>query len=116
MLAKMPFMMNYKFGDIVLVNSPTTGSNLSKKRPAVVVLDIGDADIVLAPITTKAKLDCGDYKLKDRQQGGLLRESWIRLAKVTCLEKCDITRHLGILTKHDLERVEKVWNALYSFS
>ena len=39
-------MMNYSFGDIVLVNFPTTGSNLSKKRLALVVLDIGDADIV----------------------------------------------------------------------
>ena len=67
----MPFMMNYKFGDIVLVNFPITGSNLSKKRPAFVVLDIGDADIVLAPITTKIKMELIIFILLVTQTRGM---------------------------------------------
>ena len=75
-------MTKYKFGDIVLVIFPQTDGGL-KKRPAMAVLDIGDDDIVLAPITTTPRKGKGDYKIKDWQMGGLLNESWLRLAKIT---------------------------------
>jgi len=52
-------MTNYNFGDVVLVAFPTHGT--LKKRPALVVLDTGDADIVLAPITTTKRIAPGDY-------------------------------------------------------
>jgi hypothetical protein len=46
-------MTNYEFGEIVLVDFPQSGRVQRKKRPALVVLDVGDADAVLAPITYK---------------------------------------------------------------
>ena len=46
-------MTNYEFGDVVLVAFPQSGTPVRKRRPALVMLDIGDADIVLAPITTR---------------------------------------------------------------
>jgi mRNA interferase MazF len=109
-------MTTYEFGEIVLVNFPQTGSVRRKRRPALVVLDIGDADVVLAPITTKERSGRGDYRLRDWQLIGLLRESWVRLAKVACLEKSDITRRLGLLTDHDKDTVIRLWQALYVFS
>ncbi len=115
-MTKTPSMTNYEFGEIVLVNFPRTGSVLGKKRPALVVLDIGDADIVLAPITTRERFGRGDYKLRDWQRSGLLRESWVRLAKIACLEKGDITHNLGRLTNHDKDIVSKLWQTLYAFS
>ena len=42
-------MMNYKFGEVVLVDFPESGATHKKRCPALVVLYIGDADIVLAP-------------------------------------------------------------------
>ena len=42
-------------GDILLVNFVYSSSVQSKKRPALVILDINDADIILAPITTKER-------------------------------------------------------------
>lgn len=48
-------MTNYEFGGVVLVDFPQSGTNRRKRRPALVVLDIGDADVVLAPITTAQK-------------------------------------------------------------
>jgi mRNA interferase MazF len=56
---------------------------------------------VLAPITTKERAGPGDYKLKDWSTCGLLQESWVRLAKVACLEKSNIARCLGRLTDYD---------------
>ena len=36
-------MISYSFGDIVLIEFPQPGTGRSKKRPALVVLDIGSA-------------------------------------------------------------------------
>jgi mRNA interferase MazF len=109
-------MTSYEFGEIVLVDFPQSGSAQRKKRPALVVLDIGDVDIVLAPITTRQRSGQGDYRLRDWQLSGLLRESWVRLAKIACLEKNDITRRLGRLTNYDRDVVAKLWQTLYVFS
>lgn len=78
-------MINYKFGEIVLVDFPESGAIHRKRRPALVILDIGDVDIVLSPITTKERSGRGDYKLRDWSSSGLLRDSWVRLAKIAWL-------------------------------
>ncbi|MCK4325122.1 type II toxin-antitoxin system PemK/MazF family toxin [bacterium] len=108
-------MMNYKFGEVVLVDFPESGAANMKRRPALVVLDIGDADIVLAPITTKERSGRGDYKLRDWSSSGLLRDSWVRLAKISCLGKSDIARRLGRLTDHDKGMLVTVWQTLHTF-
>ena len=107
-------MTKYKFGDVVLVVfSQTDGSR--KQRPALVILDIGDDDIVLAPITTTERKSKGDYKVKNWKQSGLLLGSWMRLAKIACLSKSDVCRHLGTFTSSDKEKVTLIWTKLYKF-
>lgn len=109
-------MTSYEFGDIVLVAFPQSGTSQRKRRPALVVLDIGDADVVLAPITSRERSGRGDYKLRDWSAGGLLRESWVRLAKIACLEKRDITRRVGRLADVDRDALNALWQALYTFT
>jgi len=106
-------MINYKFGEVVLVTFPQTGTAQKKKRPALVILDVGDADIVLAPITTKERLGPGDFRLEDWAVAGLLKESWVRLSKVACLEKAVIEHRLGELSQRDRDRVAAVWEETY---
>jgi mRNA interferase MazF len=106
-------MTTYEFGEVVLVNFPQSGTAARKRRPALVVLDIGDADVVLAPITTRRRSGRGDYEVRDWSAGGLLRASWVRLAKVACLEKRDISRRLGQLTDDDRVRLRQLWRAVY---
>ena len=65
-------MTNYEFGDIVLVDFPQSDTGKRKRRPALVVLDIGDADVILAPITTRERSGQGDHKLRDWSACGLL--------------------------------------------
>ena len=108
-------MTTYKFGDVIVVDFPQIGGT-RKKRPALVILDIGDADILLAPITTKERKGKGDYKIRDWSECGLLRESWVRTAKISCLEKSDISMRLGQLSDYDKKAVIKIWKALYEFS
>ena len=107
-------MTKYKFGDVVLVAFYQTDGN-KKQRPALVVLDIGDDDIVLAPITTTERKSKGDYKIKNWQQSGLLLDSWVRLAKIACLSKSDINQRLGTFTVSDKKQIILVWNKVYKF-
>ncbi len=106
--------MRYRFGDIALVEFPQSGTVIRKKRPAVVVLDTGDADVVLAPITTKERSGPGDCSLQDWSDGGLLRRSWVRLAKVACLEKRTILRRLGQFSENDRSEIAATWRRLYA--
>lgn len=115
MMTGIPSMTRYNFGEIVLINFPQPGLGKSKKRPALIILDIGDADVVLVPITTKERIGKGDCKIHDWKNSGLLRESWVRLAKIACLPKKDISRKLGKLSYQDKESMVKAWRKLYSF-
>ena len=51
----MPSTTSYLPGDLVLVDFPFTTGGPGKPRPALVVLDTGDADVVLARVTTQPK-------------------------------------------------------------
>lgn len=107
-------MTRYKFGDVVFAAFYQTDGN-KKQRPAFVVLDTGDDDIVLAPITTTERKSKGDYKIKNWQQSGLLLSSWVRLAKIVCLSKRDIHRELGIFSVNDKKQIVSIWNKIYKF-
>jgi mRNA interferase MazF len=107
-------MTTYEFGDVVLVDFPQSGTSQRKRRPALVVLDIGDADVVLAPITTQARTARGDYALQEWAASGLLRPSWVRLAKLACLEKRDITRCLGRLRAQDHTTLIQLWHTVFA--
>ncbi|MCP3957855.1 MAG: type II toxin-antitoxin system PemK/MazF family toxin [bacterium] len=109
-------MTSYELGEIVLIAFPQTGTTVKKKRPALVVLDIGDADLVLAPITSRRRSSPGDCRLRSWSKAGLLRPSWVRLAKVVCLEKSTITRQLGKLPAHEIRMLVERWNSLYPHS
>ena len=106
-------MIKYKFGEIVLIEFPQLGSGQKKKRPALVILDIGDADIILAPITSKRRDSQGDYNIKDWDNSGLLLKSWVRLAKLSCLEKRDIVRTLGTISENDKNNLIILWKELF---
>ncbi len=54
-------MTVHDFGDVVLVDFPQTGQAERRRRPALVILDIGDEDVLLAPITTRERTGRGDH-------------------------------------------------------
>jgi len=105
--------MNYKFGAVILINFSHANTNKKIKRPALVILDTGDDDVILAPVTTKEYRQKGDGKLQDWKQDGLLKPSWVRLAKISCLAKASIDQTLGELTDNDKMNLLKIWRDLY---
>ena len=106
-------MTSYEFGDVVLVYFPQSGTTARKQRPRIVVLDIGDADLVIAPVTSKARAHAGDVPLTILPGTGLIRPSWVRLAKVATLLKTDLVRALGRLSPVDRNQLAQSWQTLY---
>ncbi len=101
-------MTSYQPGDIVLVDFPFTASGPGKPRPALVILDTGDADAVLARITTQTQHASFDVAISDWQSAGLLAPSTVRLHKLATLAKSRVQRNLGSLSSGDRLRVAKV--------
>jgi mRNA interferase MazF len=106
-------MTSYEFGDVVLVYFPQSGTTARKQRPGIVVLDIGDADLVIAPVTSKARIHAGDVPLTVLPGTGIIRPSWVRLGKVATLLKTDLVRTLGRLSPVDRSRLAQHWQTLY---
>lgn len=104
----MPSTMNYQAGDIVLIDFPLTGSGPAKPRPALVILDTGDADVLLARVTTQTRATVYDITLAGWQQAGLLAPSIVRLHKLATLAKARIHKYLGSLDAHDRQQVAAV--------
>ena len=99
-------MINYQPGDIVLVDFPFTVSGPSKPRPALVILDTGDADILLARVTTQPQGTTFDVTISGWRHAGLLAPSTVRLHKLATLAKSRVRRRLGTLDSNDRQQVE----------
>jgi mRNA interferase MazF len=97
----MPSTTTYQPGDIVLVDFPFTTSGRGKPRPALVILDTGDADIVSARITTQSQNTTFDVVISDWQSAGLLAASTVRVHKLATLAKSRVQRRLGALSASD---------------
>ena len=108
--------MNFSAGEVVLVSFPYSGLTGMRRRPALVLLDVGDDDVVVARITSQAIRDAFDVELIEWQEAGLLLPSITRLHKLATLEKDLVERRLGILTAGDRMRVrlilERLWGDL----
>lgn len=109
-------MPNYQPGEVLLLSFPFVNSAGSKRRPALVLIDTGDEDIIVARITSQAAQTELDVKLAEWQQAGLLRPSIVRIHKIATLEKRLVERQLGMLTPNDWKKVkakiQQLWTSI----
>ncbi len=101
----MPSMINYQAGDLVLVDFPFTVSGPGKPRPALVILDAGDDDLLLARVTTQTRITAFDFEITEWPQAGLLAPSTVRLHKLATLAKGRVHRRLGCLDTTDRQQI-----------
>ena len=99
-------MQNYRFGEVVLLEFPFVEQQEVKKRPALVLLDTGDADILVARITAQNVSTEYDVIPVEWRLAGLLLPSVIRLHKMATLQKKLVERRLGFLTPKDKSNVK----------
>ncbi len=108
-------MPTYKPGDVVLLDFPFVSGASTKRRPALVLLDIGDADIVAARVTSQAAHDSFDVELSDWKAAGLMLPSIVRIHKLATLEKALIVRGIGALSNNDWAKVQTAIWRLWGF-
>ena len=94
-------MKKYKFGDIILLAFPFSGANIAKQRPALVLKDTGDDDIIAARITSQKQETEFDLQIKHWRESGLLLPSIIRIHKIATLNKSLIKKEIGNLSIED---------------
>ncbi len=90
-----------RIGEVVLIRMDFHQTSGSKIRPALVLLDTGDADFVAAPITSQSRLSEYDLALTDWRFAGLNVASSVRVHKLAVLAKADIVRSLGNISEVD---------------
>ncbi|MBE9075849.1 type II toxin-antitoxin system PemK/MazF family toxin [Romeria aff. gracilis LEGE 07310] len=106
-------METYLSGEVVLIAFPFTDSVRQKQRPALVLLDVEDPDIVVARITSQLYSTSFDVSLLDSTQAGLLLPSVVRLHKIATLEKRIVNRRLGQLSTRDWANVSTALRAIF---
>ena len=73
-------------GEIVLVMFPFTDMVRAKRRPALILLNAGDDDILIARVTSAPAAGEVDVTLTAWSAAGLLLRSTVRLHKLATLE------------------------------
>lgn len=94
--------------DIVLVNlDPTIGSEIKKTRPCAVIspdeMNQFLHTVVIAPMTTKAKLFPTRVKVNHDNKNG-----WIAIDQIRTVDKERVIKILDHLTMREIEKVKSV--------
>jgi mRNA interferase MazF len=107
-------MIAYRFGDIVLIGFPHTNLHGVSKRPAIVMYDSGDQDILVARVTAQLYATDADYKIVDWQRCGLVAESFVRLGKMATIQKSLVIRQLGAVESGEVEHLKSILRKMFS--
>jgi mRNA interferase MazF len=94
-------MFNYQQGEVLLLSFPFVDGVNFKRRPALVLIDTKDEDIIVARITSQVVKTIFDVELTEWEEAGLRLPSFVRLNTVATLEKKSVERKLGKLTTDD---------------
>jgi mRNA interferase MazF len=105
--------MEYKLGDIVLIKFPFTDNITFKKRPALIIKDTNDGDVIVCRITSKLYGSLYDIKLNDWNKYGLKLPSTIRIHKIASLEKDLIEAKLGEIDGKVKIEAQKIIHTLF---
>ncbi|MBI5525993.1 MAG: type II toxin-antitoxin system PemK/MazF family toxin [Deltaproteobacteria bacterium] len=99
-------MRAFVFGDVLLIAFPFTDAAGSKRRPALVVHDSGDDDVLVARVTGQAVGGVFDVPIQEWRDAGLVMPSVARVDKLATLEKRLVERRLGHLADIDAQTVK----------
>lgn len=96
-----------KQGNVWLADVLFKGTRRTKQRPVIIVGNelAVDVDVIIAPVTTRQPRNQFDVSLEYWKEAGLLKPSVARTSKIISVHGSELTRHIGALHNHDLERV-----------
>ena len=89
----------------MLLDYPYSERRVSKRRPAIVLIQDRDRDILVARITSKIYEGLSEVVLGDWHEAGLNVPSSVRLTKLAIVGELDVIRSVGKLTEDDRSHV-----------
>ncbi len=113
MTQAMTSTMTYHPGDLILIAFPFSSGVKTKRRPTLIILDTGDADVVVARVTTRLYRTSFDMALVDWSDAGLLAASVVRLHKVVTLERKLVEQRMGTVSAADCAAIASVLTSMY---
>ena len=93
--------MRFNPGELVLLSFPFTNDTAAKQRPALVLFDAGDDDVVVARVTSQSSKAEFDVPISRWRNAGLLAASITRLHKIATVERRLVRKKLGRLDDSD---------------
>ena len=89
-----------------MLSFPFTDALHKKHRPALVIADTGDADVVVARISSQVKQTKYDFEIGDWEKAGLLLPSIVRIDKIATIQKDNVVKKLGKLSDDEMIQVK----------
>jgi mRNA interferase MazF len=105
-------MDHLKFGQVVLLRFPFTDGISFKRRPALIINDCGDGDVIVCRITSKIYHSNFDIEIKNLDKSGLRLPSVIRIHKIATLEKDLVELKMGEIGSEQKDKVRLVLKSL----
>ena len=104
-------MMGLSRGDIVLVNfNPAKGGEMGKLRPAIVLSDIDDNEIlntiIVIPLSTVIEVDALPYRLLITSRDKLQKDCDACIYEIRALSKTRVKEKLSEVTDSELEIIQ----------
>jgi mRNA interferase MazF len=106
--------MNFSPGEILLVPVVFSDGSGRKKRPVVVIFDSGDADLLVAPVTSQPARSFRDVPVVNWQRAGLRLPSIARVEKLATVEKSTVLKKMGQPAPTDWEKIKTVQKQFFA--
>ncbi len=86
--------------------------NNTVMRPAMVVVDTGDEDIIVARITSQHRDMETEVEIHNWKNKGLLMQSYVRMSKIATLNRKDIKKKISSLDNTDIKKAKNIMKKL----
>jgi mRNA interferase MazF len=106
-------MNRLSFGDVVLLKFPFTDNSASKRRPALVINDFEDGDIIVCRITSRLYQTTFDIALTNWKKAGLKLPSIARIHKIATLTKDMVELKMGEIHTTDKDKAKALISKLF---
>lgn len=105
-------MKKFNFGTIVLLKFPFTDGITYKRRPALILSDFNDGDVIVCRITSQIYNTQNDIYIEDWKDAGLKLPSVIRVHKLATLSKDMVELIMGEIDDFTKAKVQKIISRL----
>ena len=105
-------MDKLNFGDIVLLKFPFTDGKTYKRRPALIINDFNDGDVIVCRVTSQIYNTQNDIFIDNWENCGLKLPSVIRVHKLATLDKDIVENAMGKIDNSTKEKVRLILQSL----